>query len=347
MFKKRIKLVKEGKIDQSGIYDSFTFDDLKKTFGGMKGAVGAIRNGYPRGISVTENKEKSLSPFSNDEDNIDFENIEKFMKEDEEREREQARIDAEQERRRKDRESQKKAQEKQRKDFETEQKRIWEEFEQRQKQKEQAKVWEEFEKRQNQKKKLERTMTPMKEIKIAGGKEKFALGKTITKCSRVLTLDQRQAPTCWFNALMMALFFSQNTRIAIAYSLPYIQDQRKLPIVVKIGKLLEGYNKERANKRIYEELQPKEFLASLRQLHPERFPQLKRDAKFNANNYDSYNGDSIEYLHRMLQFLEIPHLILSRPSMKSGKTEWSQYNYDLFGTKIFAKLPNGTNYEYG
>lgn len=334
LFKKRVKLVKEGRINQSGIYDSFTFDDLKKTFGGMKGAVGAIRTGYPRGISVAENKKNSpsssgsLSPFSkamlsNDEDNIDFENIEKFMKEDEEREKEQARLAAEDERRKKDREALKESQEKQRKELEKQQ-RIQDEFWARQEQKEQ------------QKKKLERTMTPTTKLNIAGGKEKFTFANRITKCSRVLTLDQVDAPTCWFNALMMALFFSQNTRIAIASSLKYIKETWKFPIVVKISKLLEGYNKERASKYLYERLQPKEFLTTLRQHYPQQFPMLKRKAQFKEGDYSSYQGDSLEYMHRMLQFLEIQHLFLSRPSMKSGRTEWSHYNYDLMGNKIWG-----------
>jgi len=420
LFKKRAKLLKEGKTSSYGTYDAFTFDDMKQMFGGMKGAVGAIRNGYPQGISLEENKKSpspkkgakeesvtktieikgslpkgkhvevyleddnvslrkmsdksvrvkgtvidsrndrstisymdprkesekskkgSLSPFSkamlsNDEDNSNFE---KMMEEDEEAEREQARLAAEDERRRKDRESQKKSQEKQRKDFEVDQKRIWDEFEQRQKQKEQAKVWEEFEKRQNQTKKDKTPLTPMQEIKFAGGREKFALGKTITKCSRVLTLDQVNAPTCWFNALMMVLFFSQNTRIAIASSLPYISEKWKFPIVVKISKLLEGYNKTRASKYLYERLQPKEFLETLREHYPQQFPMLTRGDKFKKNDYDDYDGDSLEYMHRMLQFLEIQHLILSRPSMKSGKTGWSHYNYDLFGNKLWGDDPS-------
>jgi hypothetical protein len=257
-----------------------------------------------------------------------------------EQQREQAKLDAEDERRRKDRESQKKSQEKQRKDFEADQKRIWDEFEQRQKQKEQAKVWEEFEKRQNQTKKDKTPLTPMQEIKFAGGREKFAFGKTITKCSRVLTLDQVNAPTCWFNALMMALFFSQNTRIAIARSLQYIKETWKNPILVKISKLLEGYNKTRASKYLYEKLQPKEFLETLRQRYPAQFPMLTRGAKFQKNKYADYRGDSLEYMHRMLQFLEIQHLFLSRPSIKSGKTGWSHYNYDLFGNKLWGDDPS-------
>jgi len=327
LFKKRVKLVKEGKIKPSETYDEYTFDEMKKMFGGMKSAVGAIRSLYPNGISLEENKAKSLSPFSkamlsNDEDDEEILNADKFVEDDQKKE--QARLDAEDERRRKDRESQKKAQEKQRKDIDAEQKRIWEEFE----------------KRQNKKKKLERTLTPMQEIKLAGGAEKFAFAKTITQCSRVLTLDQVNAPTCWFNALMMVLFFSQNTRIAIANSLPYISEKWKFPIVVKISKLLEGYNKERASKYLYERLQPKQFLETLREHYPQQFPMMTRDAKFNKNEYDDYEGDSLEYMHRMLQFLEIQHLILSRPSMKSGKTEWSHYNYDLFGNKLFGDDPS-------
>jgi hypothetical protein len=248
-----------------------------------------------------------------------------MIEEDEERERQQARLAAEDERRIKDRESQKKSQEKQRKDLEKQQKEA-DNFYRRA---EQIK--------QEQKKKDKTPLTPMQQLEIAGG-GKFDFGKTITTCSRVLTLDQVNAPTCWFNALMMALFFSQNTRITIASSLKYIKDQRKLPIVVKISKLLEGYNKTRASKYLYERLQPKEFLTTLRQFYPDQFPMLQRGAKFQEGKEDSYRGDSLEYMHRMLQFLEIPHLFLSRPSMKSNRTEWSQYNYDLFGNKLWGDV---------
>ena len=268
-------------------------------------------------ISYTDTRKESEKSQKKTPVNLNFE---KMMEEDEEEEREQIKMAAEQERRRKDRESQKKSQEKQRKDFEAEQKRIWEEFE----------------KRQDQKKKVERTLTPMKEVKVAGGQEKFAFAKTITKCSRVLPLEQRDAPTCWFNALMMALFFSQNARIAIASSLPYISDKRKFPIVVKIGKILEGYNKTRASEYLYTRLQPKEFLGTLREFYPSQFPLPEKGQLFNKDKNSSYDGDSLEYMHRMLQFLEIPHLLLSRPSMKSNNTEWSYYNYDLYESKIFG-----------
>ena len=268
-------------------------------------------------ISYMDPRKESEKSQKKTQENLNFE---KMMEEDEEEEREQIKMAAEQERRRKDRESQKKSQEKQRKDFEAEQKRIWEEFE----------------KRQNQKKKAKTPLTPMREVKIAGGSEKFAFAKTITKCSRVLTLDQVNVPTCWFNALMMALFFSQNTRILIASSLPYIKDKSKIPIIVDIGKLLEGYNKTRASGYLYKRLQPKEFLETLREKQPSQFPPRNRDSKLVKGEYDYYKGDSAEYMHRMLQFLEIPHLLLSRASMKSGKTEWSYYNYDLYESKLFG-----------
>ncbi|AGE51575.1 hypothetical protein PBCVCviKI_490L [Paramecium bursaria Chlorella virus CviKI] len=171
--------------------------------------------------------------------------------------------------------------------------------------------------------------TPMREVKAGATTFKFAKG--ITKCARVMTLDQKNAPTCWFNSLMMVLFFSQNTRVAVASSIQYIKDKRKFHVVEKIGKLLQGYNKTRVDRYMYERLHPKAFLETIRELHPEQFPGI---TKTGINT--TYRGDSIEYLHRMLQFLEIPHLILSRPSIKSGSTEWSQYNYDMYDNKILG-----------
>ena len=481
-FKKRVKLVKEGKIEPSEVYDEWTFDEMKKKYGGMKGAIKAIREGYSRGISLTENaksspspkkdtkegtkeerrreyekklknianeavrttnlknlkgmtndniirvygktrgealiakrkkagsdesstktveikgslpkgkhielflengnvslrkmsdksvrvkgtvidsrngrstisytdprkesekSKKSLSPFSkamlsNDEDE-EILNADNFVEY--EQKKEQARLDAEQERRRKERESQKKAQEKQREDFEKQQKETdnfykrYEQREQQKKQKENENFYKRYEQREQQKKKDKTPLTPMQEIKVAGGSEKFAFAKTITKCSRVLPLEQRDAPTCWFNSLMMALFFSQNTRIAIASSLQHISDKRKFPIVVKIGKILEGYNKTRASEYLYKRLQPKEFLGTLREFYPSQFPLPEKGQVFNKDKDNSYDGDSLEYMHRMLQFLEIPHLLLSRPSIKSNNTEWSYYNYDLYESKIYG-----------
>lgn len=374
-FKKRVKLVKEGKITPSGPFDTKTFEALETDYG-MNGAIRAIRLGYPHGISLVENKSsvsstetskeerrrvyekqmknianeavrttdlKNLKGMTNDNviqtygktrgealvakrkkgghEKIYEEENNSWMNEFDDEETEQIKLAAEQERRRKDRESQRKTQEKTSKNMEEEQNRIWREFE----------------KRQDQKKKLERTLTPMKEIEIAKGTDKFAFATTITKCHRVLPLEQKDAPTCWLNSLMMTLFFSQNTRIAIAQSLPYITDKRKFPLVVKIGKLLEGYNKTRASEYIYKRLQPKEFLETLRELYPNQFPPPDRDSKYVKGEPNYYRGDALEYLHRMLQFLEIPHLLLSRPSMKSGKTEWSQYNYDLYESKIFGQ----------
>ena len=298
----------------------------------VKGTVIDSRDGKST-VSYTDPRKNDN--FSLDMDEMDDENILIIMgetkgkefiaqrnkaarAEGDKRAKEQARIDADQERRRKDRESQKESQEKQRKEHEEQQRK-------------RDREWEDFEKRQQKDK---TPLTPMKKMKIAGGREKFDFAEKITKCSRVLTLDQVEMPTCWFNALMMALFFSQNTRIAIANSLQFIKDPNKFPIVVDIGKLLEGYNKTRASKDLYKRLQPKEFLETLRQKQPSQFPPRNRDAK--PGEYVYYKGDSLEYMHRMLQFLEIPHLLLSRPSFKSSKTEWSYYNYDVYESKIFG-----------
>ena len=458
LFKKRVKLVKEGKITPSEVYDEWTFDEMKKKYGGMKGAIKAIREGYSRGISLTENaksspspkkdtkegtkeerrreyekklknianeavrttnlknlkgmtndniiqvygktrgealiakrkkagsdesstktveikgslpkgkhielflengnvslrkmsdksvrvkgtvidsrngrstisytdprkesekSKKSLSPFSkamlsNDEDE-EILNADNFVEY--EQKKEQARLDAEQEQ-----------------ETDNFYKR-YEQREQQKKQKENENFYKRYEQREQQKKKDKTPLTPMQEIKVAGGSEKFAFAKTITKCSRVLPLEQRDAPTCWFNSLMMALFFSQNTRIAIASSLQHISDKRKFPIVVKIGKILEGYNKTRASEYLYKRLQPKEFLGTLREFYPSQFPLPEKGQVFNKDKDNSYDGDSLEYMHRMLQFLEIPHLLLSRPSIKSNNTEWSYYNYDLYESKIYG-----------
>jgi hypothetical protein len=295
----------------------------------------------------------------------------KKMSEEEEYQKELA---AEQERRRIDREKTQKAQEKQRKEFEKEQKHQEEEYEQRMKnfkkreqqskkdqekqqreeeeyeqrmknyrkreqhskkdQEKQQREKEEYEQRMKNYRKREQQkpktpMTPMTTIKAGG--DQFKMATKITKCSRVMTLEQGSAGTCWFNSLMMILFFSQNARIAVASSIPYIKDKRKDPIIIKIGKILEGYNKTRASEYLYKRLQPKEFLETIRSMYPSQFPTIKRNGKTNM-----YSGDSLEYMHRMLQFLEIPHLILSRPNLKSGKTEWSHYNYDMYENKLYG-----------
>jgi hypothetical protein len=294
----------------------------------------------------------------------------KKLSEEEEYQKELA---AEQKRRDEDRAKSKREQEKQRKEFEKEQQRQEEEYQQRMKnfekreqqskkdrekqqreeeeyeqrmknyrkreqhskkdQEKQQREKEEYEQRMKNYKKREQQkpktpLTPMTTLKAGTGK--FKMTTKITKCSRVLTLEQRNAPTCWFNALMMVLFFSQNTRIAVASSIPYIKDKRKDPLIIKIGKILEGYNKTRANEYLYKRLQPKEFLETIRTLYPKQFPTIKMNGKLSL-----YQGDSMEYMHRMLQFLEVPHLMLSRPDMKSGKTEWSHYNYDMYENKLF------------
>jgi hypothetical protein len=230
---------------------------------------------------------------------------------------------AEQKRRDEDRAKSKKDQEKQRKEFEKEQQRQEEEY------KKQLKRFE-----TGKKQKPKTPLTPVTTLKA--GSEQFKMASKITKCSRVLTLEQRDAPTCWFNALMMALFFSQNARIAVASSIPYIKDKRKDPLIVKIGKILEGYNKTRASEYLYKRLQPKEFLETIRSMYPEQFPTLKFGGKL-----ELYRGDAMEYMHRMLQFLEIPHLMLSRQDMRSSRTEWSHYNYDMYENKIFDDAARG------
>lgn len=369
-FKLRQQLIKEGKIKPRFKYDTMELPDIFETFKKRKGfikdgkmdpeqALKLISEVYPDGIPLNINanaspeltKENRRAAYEKKMKNIANEAVRTIpikeyinktngniietygktrgealvAKKDEElRKLKAGKMAKEADKKRKETEQ------------EEEQRRLDEEQVRRRLERERQRVSENDTKYKEQKKvyktavkESKEVTTPMREVKAGATTFKFAKG--ITKCARVMTLDQKNAPTCWFNSLMMVLFFSQNTRVAVASSIQYIKDKRKFHVVEKIGKLLQGYNKTRVDRYMYERLHPKAFLETIRELHPEQFPGI---TKTGINT--TYRGDSIEYLHRMLQFLEIPHLILSRPSIKSGSTEWSQYNYDMYDNKILG-----------
>jgi hypothetical protein len=84
--------------------------------------------------------------------------------------------------------------------------------------------------------------------------------------------------------------------------------------------ILTGYEKNTVNRNVVTKLEPHSFLKSLRKYDPVYF-----DSTSGENKTGAHYGP---YLHKMLSFMEIPHLFLSVPR-GHVLAKYSAFNFDL------------------
>lgn len=148
------------------------------------------------------------------------------------------------------------------------------------------------------------------------GRERFrAAAAGVPECSRVLTLEQRDTPTCWFNALLMVLFFSQNTRGVLAKAVASTRRAAYSHVVSVATQLLAGYDKHVT-------------LAARVQDPVPLLKTLTASSKFPLAKGRQLTGDAMGFLHTILGALDVPHLFLTRATMADMAPRWSYYNYD-------------------
>lgn len=140
-------------------------------------------------------------------------------------------------------------------------------------------------------------------------------------CLRVYTPTQRGS-TCWFAALMMTLFFSQRMRaVSASHSTAIVKknDWRE-PIAEAMVNIMMNYEVNSLDRNIVGKLEPRAFLRALRRYDPVYFDS-RRGEEGEGASYGPYQ-------HKLLSFLEIPHLSVSIPR---GSTDaiYSAYNLDL------------------
>ncbi|ABT15750.1 hypothetical protein FR483_N465R [Paramecium bursaria Chlorella virus FR483] len=146
---------------------------------------------------------------------------------------------------------------------------------------------------------------------------------TAKKCSMVYTPVQR-GEVCWFAALMMTIFFSQSMRAVSFQHAKKVASQGswRAPIAEAMMLIMKNYELNSLDKSMVGKLEPRAFLKALRRYDPVYFDSA-------TNEHIESDGASYgPYQHKLLAFLDIPHLSVTVPR---GKTEaiYSAYNFDL------------------
>ena len=141
-------------------------------------------------------------------------------------------------------------------------------------------------------------------------------------CSLVYTPVQRGS-TCWFAALMMTLFFSQYMR-AVAFKHAKKIDAQgtwKSPIANAMIMIMKNYEVNSLDSKVVGKLEPRAFLKALRAYDSTYFDSTNSNTTDAGANYGPYQ-------HKLLAFLEIPHLSLTVPRGHIS-ARYSAYNFDL------------------
>jgi hypothetical protein len=140
-------------------------------------------------------------------------------------------------------------------------------------------------------------------------------------CSMVYTPVQRGS-VCWFAALMMTLFFSQYMRaVSYAHAKKIASAKSwKTDIANAMVLIMKNYEVNSLDSNIGK-LEPRAFLKALR-----RYDSTYFDSR--TANIDDLSAHYAPYQHKLLAFLEIPHLSLT---VRRGflKATYSAYNFDL------------------
>jgi hypothetical protein len=142
-------------------------------------------------------------------------------------------------------------------------------------------------------------------------------------CSLVYTPMQRGS-TCFFAALMMTMFFSQYMRAVSSDHAVKIERKGgwKSPIAEAMMMIMKNYEVNSLNKSVVGKLEPRAFLKALRRYDPVYFDSGA------GNNINEDGANYGPYQHKLLAFLEIPHLSVTVPRGHTD-AQYSAYNFDL------------------
>lgn len=130
-------------------------------------------------------------------------------------------------------------------------------------------------------------------------------------CARVKTIPQF-ASTCWFNAILTALFYSQNMRNLIL-SRNLVQDTPVKRIIVEI---LTKYYTDNEYMKFYRTFSPEVIIKELNKENPEVFDV--------TNTSVGYNAD--KYIHKMVEYVGISNYVHFDATLNNADTnEYSLY----------------------
>ena len=162
-------------------------------------------------------------------------------------------------------------------------------------------------------------------------------------CNSVVTIPQT-AGTCWFNVIIMMIFYSQNSRKLLLHYNKFKDRKDELSVIFKTM-LYKSYIKD---PKIFDYLMqqsPQKILSLL------KFEKRTTEGKLMENDYGMHVNN---YVYKFLDFLEIDYLTLDCFDLKSnvfyiGISEMMKYDY-IKGRNnkigIYFNYENYYNYDY-
>lgn len=160
----------------------------------------------------------------------------------------------------------------------------------------------------------------------------------MASCKKIFTLPQiSHGGTCWFNALLSALFYSDGTSAYFKKVLPSLRKKTKSKKKLEIFDILDQLLKARDIKdvrefsKFYAALEPKNILKVLHEKDKKHF-------FFNPDKQRGYNSET--YMIMLFQFLGIMDKVLF-VSMMNGK-----YYYDAINSEMIEGKWDAANKQY-
>lgn len=156
-------------------------------------------------------------------------------------------------------------------------------------------------------------------------------------CSSVITLPQKStSSTCWFNSIMMALFYSQGMRAILKKRLT--KNTLVKNIIYEI--LEKHYIKNDEYIKFYNTFSPEFILKELNKENPKYFD-------LDIEDDESHQGYfAWRYIHKMIEYLEIKNYVYIDAILKDVKTdEYGLYFKPYVFEEIGQKYDEGDEYD--
>lgn len=159
-------------------------------------------------------------------------------------------------------------------------------------------------------------------------------------CDKVITVPQFTG-TCWFNAVLMALFYSQGMRILLLQRIPSWDNTNKVLAIFK--DLLKQHTHENHEyMTVFKKFTPSRILAELHKTNPSLF-------EVSPSVQDGYYGG--RYLYKLIRYLGIEKLAILDAIQTQGRKFdlfYGQYNaMSIHGhKKVYTKHSENTVQKY-
>lgn len=160
-------------------------------------------------------------------------------------------------------------------------------------------------------------------------------------CDKVITIPQFKG-TCWFNAVLMAMFYSQGMRTLLLQHIPSWDKKNKVFAIFK--DILEQHYTHENNEYMtfFKKFSPSRILAELHKTNPSLF-------EVSPTVQDGYYGG--RYLFKLIRYLGVDKLAILDAIQTQGRKFdlfYGQYNamHIHENKKVYAKHDKDTVQEY-